>query len=226
MDFQSTFHRGPNAAPTQADSDQVLTVQAARWLLETTSNRGDQISTAQFMCSLDQATCAAVFDDYDSWRRLLNLTLGAFEICCSQPNKENQEVVELFGLVVCLAILHCPKEDDKWTDLAEESLGESNRVGKAFLQTLVLTSGTYPSSTPADDELILHISLIHAALKEGVDVKEYVWLKSCSLLGSPSDIATALLRVWAILINQISRINNNWWLLGSISSFERLMSDQ
>ncbi|KAG9038885.1 hypothetical protein FS837_001150, partial [Tulasnella sp. UAMH 9824] len=69
VDILSTLH--PSAAvPTKADSDQVLTVQATCWLLETTSNRGDQISIAQFICSLDRPTCAAVFEDHNSWKRL------------------------------------------------------------------------------------------------------------------------------------------------------------
>ncbi|KAG8925263.1 hypothetical protein FRC01_010433 [Tulasnella sp. 417] len=142
-------------APILAGSERSLTVQAARWQLETTSNRGDQISTIQFICSLDRDVCASVFEHYYSWKPLLSLTLDAFEIWHSQPNKENQEVAELFGLVLCRVLLQCSEEDEKWKDITEESLSLPNRFGKAFIQTVILASKKYSSQTAKDDQRIL-----------------------------------------------------------------------
>ncbi|KAG8914849.1 hypothetical protein FRC01_003888 [Tulasnella sp. 417] len=195
-----TLHRDPAALPTEANSDQVLTIQAARWLLETTSNRGDQISTAQFICSLDKATCANVFEEHDSWQRLLELTLSALEIWYSQPNKENQEVAELFGLVLCRVLLQCPKEDAKWKNITEDSLQGSNDFGKTFLQTLALASSKHSPAEPEDDQRILHTSLIFTALDKRLNLKEFQWANTSRLLDNHAPAAAALLSVWALLV--------------------------
>ncbi|KAG8927731.1 hypothetical protein FRC01_007004, partial [Tulasnella sp. 417] len=174
MGFLYTRHQGTTTSPTEASDGRDLTIQATRWLLETTSNRGDHISTAQFISSLDRMICAAVSEDENSWKRLLNLTLGSFEIWYSQPNKENQEVAEIFGLVLCRVILQCSKEDDRWKDITEEaSLKGLNSVGKTFLQTLVAVCSKYSSYTAEDDQRILHISFIFTVLSEGIDLKQF-----------------------------------------------------
>ncbi|KAG8927733.1 hypothetical protein FRC01_007006 [Tulasnella sp. 417] len=207
--FVSTFRQGTTTALTKVSDDRVLTIQATRWLLETTSNRGDQISTAQFICSLDRTVCAAVLEDDNSWKRLLNLTFSSFEIWYSQPNKENQEVAELFGLVLCRVVLQCPKEDDRWKDITEESsLKRSNHFGKTFLQTLVAVCSKYSSHTSEDDQRILHISFIFTALEQNVDVKQFQWVNSCYLLDGQSPIAGALLDIWTPLLMKIGIIKN------------------
>ncbi|KAG8920983.1 hypothetical protein FRC01_000494 [Tulasnella sp. 417] len=186
-------------APILVGSERTLTVQAARWLLETTSNRGDQISTIQFLCSLDRTICASVFDDDDSWKRLLSLTIGAFEIWHSQPDKENQEVAELFGLAFCRVLLHCPHECDKWKDITGESSPLPRSFGKAFIQTVTLALKKYSSQTAEDDQRILHIAAIYTAVTQGIDFNDYQWLKPCCLLDGHSVVTTALLGMWTIL---------------------------
>ncbi|KAG8921731.1 hypothetical protein FRC01_000100 [Tulasnella sp. 417] len=195
------------AIAREGNSDEVLTIQAARWLLETTSNRGDQISTAQFVCSIDRTTCVLVFEDYDSWKRLLKLTLDAFAIWYSQPNKDNQEVAELFGLMLCWVLLRRPKEDDRWKDITEQALHEgSNKFENAFLRNLRLVSDKYSSDTPEDDHCILHISVIYTALQHDIDVKQYQWVKPCCFLDDPGPIAAALLRLWVSLLVKIGTL--------------------
>ncbi|KAG8919523.1 hypothetical protein FRC01_001247 [Tulasnella sp. 417] len=200
MGFPSTLHQDLAVAPMKANGDQVLTIQAARWLLETTSNRGDQISTGQFICSLDKATCANIFEEHDSWNRLFNLTLGSFEIWYSQPNKENQEVAELFGLVLCRVLLQCPKEDAKWSDITGNSLQGSSDFVKTFLHTLVPASTRYWPDDPEDDQRILYTSLMFTALKEGLTLKEFQWANPSRLLDSDTPAAAALLRVWTLIV--------------------------
>ncbi|KAG8915373.1 hypothetical protein FRC00_005269 [Tulasnella sp. 408] len=225
----SPFHRSPAAAPIKVNSDQVLTVQAARWLLETTSNRGDQISTAQFICSLDKTTCAEVFEDHDSWKRLLNLTLGGLEIWSSQPNKENQEVAELFGLVLCRVLLQCSKEDEKWRDITDEASRAPSLAGKTFLQTLVIASSKYSPDDPEDDERILHISVIFTALQTTIQtqtsLKEFQWTNPSRLLDGGSAAAASLLVVWARLVRRIGGEKAGKHFIGTLESVVEIWSN-
>ncbi|KAG8919886.1 hypothetical protein FRC01_001048, partial [Tulasnella sp. 417] len=192
--------QGPVLPLMKPSSDQVLTVQAVRWLLATTSNRGDQISTAQFIGSLDKPTLANIFEEHDSWERLLSATVNAFEIWYSQPNQENQEVAELFGLALCQVLLQCPKDGEKWKEIAENSVPGSNDFGNAFLQNLLLASRKYSIVDPEDDRRILHLSFMFTAGKNRINVKEYQWTKSAYLLNSDSPAASALLCSWALLV--------------------------
>ncbi|KAG8927732.1 hypothetical protein FRC01_007005 [Tulasnella sp. 417] len=197
LGFFPALHNGSAVPQLKPSSGQVLTIQAARWLLETTSNRGDQISTAQFICSLDRTICRDIFEDHDSWRRLCNLALGAFEIWYSQPTRENQEVAELFGLVLCRILAQCPKEDYKRKDVTENPSQTSSNFGKVFLQTLTLTLNTYTSEDHTDDQRCLHISVLFAALKENINLKQFQWVNLSCLLSRDSPIAAALVTVWA-----------------------------
>ncbi|KAG8915509.1 hypothetical protein FRC00_003678 [Tulasnella sp. 408] len=216
MDTLFTLQRSPAAAPTKADSDLVLTVQAARWLLETTSNRGDQISTAQFICALDRTTCTEVFEDHESWKRLLNLTLGGLEIWSSQPNKENQKVMELFGLVLCRVLLQCSKEDEKWRDITDESSREPSLARKTFLHTFMIASSKYSPDEPEDDQRILHISVIFTAIKTQDILKEFQWTNPSRLLDGGSAAAASLLEVWARLVRRIALEKKGYIFSGAL----------
>ncbi|KAG8934475.1 hypothetical protein FRC01_002543 [Tulasnella sp. 417] len=176
MGFLSTSHHGISVTTMKLRSDQALTIQAARWFLATTYNRGDQVSAAQLMGSLDKPTFANVFEEHDSWKRLLNMTVGAFEIWYSQPNKENQEIAELFGSVLFRVLLQCSREDGRWEDLTEESLSSSNRLGNAFLRTLILASSKNEPSSSKNDRRILDISIHFALLKAGIDLEQFRWI--------------------------------------------------
>ncbi|KAG8923807.1 hypothetical protein FRC01_012309, partial [Tulasnella sp. 417] len=200
MGFLSRFRDGSSVHAMKPNREQVLSAQAARWLLATTSSRGDQISTVQFICSLDKATCANIFEEHDSWKRLFDLTLGAFEIWDSQPNKENQEVVELFGLVLCRVLLQCPKEDAKWSDITGNSVQGSNEFVKTFLRTLVPASTRYSPDDPEDDQRILHISFMFTALARYMNLKEFQWVRASRLLASDTPAAAALLSVWTLFV--------------------------
>ncbi|KAG8898036.1 hypothetical protein FRC01_011054, partial [Tulasnella sp. 417] len=214
-------------APILAGSERTLTVQAARWLLGTTSNRGDQISTAQFICSLDRAICADVFEDYDSWKRLSSLTFGAMELWQSQPNKENQEVAELFGLALCRVIRQCPREDGKWKDITENSLQWSNNFGKMFLKTLIPASSKYSPYSPGDDERVLHISFMFASVKTGLNLKEFKWAKSSRLLDNWGAAATAMLNAWVILVWGVGAAQDGTHLApDAIPSISELLESQ
>ncbi|KIO23352.1 hypothetical protein M407DRAFT_27194 [Tulasnella calospora MUT 4182] len=218
--------RQDGAAATETSSEQILAVQAARWLLETTSNRGDQISTAKFICSLDSATCADGFVDPDSWKCLLNLTLDAFDLWDSQLNKQNQEVAELFGLAVCRVLLHCPKEGDRWKDIALESSRGSGRFGKALWEALVLACTQYSCHTPDDDQRILHMAVITAASKTDIDFKEYQWVKLSRFLKGDSPVSTAFLSVWARLAYLMSLLSTQETIFIGLGQTIDLSNDQ
>ncbi|KAG8918526.1 hypothetical protein FRC01_001811, partial [Tulasnella sp. 417] len=200
MGFLGSLNQGHVIGPMKPNSDRALTIQAARWLLEATSNRGDQISTAQFIVSLNKATCAQIFEEHNSWKRLLNYTLSAFEIWYSQPNKENQEVAELFGLVLCRVLLQCPSADDKWKDITEDSWQGSNVFGTTFLQSLVPASTTYSPDDLEDDQRILYTSVMFTALKNNLNLKEFQWANPSRFLDSQTPAATALLKAWSLLV--------------------------
>ncbi|KAG8918700.1 hypothetical protein FRC01_001699 [Tulasnella sp. 417] len=213
MDFLDSLHEGHVIGPMKPNSDRALTIQAARWLLETTSNRGDQISTAQFIISLNKATCAQIFEEHNSWKRLLNFTLGAFEIWYSQPDKENQEVVELFGLVLCRVLLQCPSADDKWKDITEDSWQGSNVLGTTFLQSLVPASTTYSPDDLQDDQRILYTSVMFTALKRNLNLKEFQWANPSRFLDSQTPAATALLKAWSLLVWGVGVTQNGGFVL-------------
>lgn len=203
--FMSYLHRGTAAAPTKASRYHILTVQATRWLLETTSNSGEQISTIQFICSMDRATCTHVFEDHDSWKRLLSLTIGVFEAWYSQPSKENQEIAELFGLVLSRVIFQCPKEDGKWRDITEGPLQAWCRFA-VFFRAIKLVSGKCIPRDSGDHQRFLHLAVIYAVLEERIDFKQYQWLKSSCLLESKSPVAATLLLVWSQLAFQVGNM--------------------
>ncbi|KAG8951088.1 hypothetical protein FRC04_006747 [Tulasnella sp. 424] len=201
-----SFTRLQNTTSAIGDgSEHTLTADAARWLLEATSNYGDQISTAQFICSLPRVTCTYIFEDPDSWNRLFNMTMRAFEIWSSQPNKDNQYVAELFGLVLCRVLLQCPKGDDKWNDITNQSLQEPNSFCTAFLRILEHASGQYSLQEPEDEECILHTVVLSAALGGGLDIREFQWAKLSRLLGSRSHLADPLFAVWTAIVWRISK---------------------
>ncbi|KAG8911433.1 hypothetical protein FRC01_005716, partial [Tulasnella sp. 417] len=154
------------------------------------------------------------------------LTLGALEIWHSQPNKENQEVAELFGLVLCRVLLQCPIEGDKWKDIAVESLPLRSSFGNAFIQAIVLASKKHSSQTAEDDQRILFIAAIHTAVTRGIDLKQYQWLKSCRLLDGRNDTSTALLSIWSRLAVRIGRAQQAPRLIGYGTAFEKASSSQ
>ncbi|KAG8935019.1 hypothetical protein FRC01_010524 [Tulasnella sp. 417] len=195
LGFLSIFrHKSTAAVPKTVSPEEIPMVRAVRWLLATTSNRGDQISSAQFICYLDKATCAYIFEDPDSWKCLKRLTLGAFRLWQYQPSQPHQVDAELFGLVLCRALLQYPAEHDRWNDIREEGSCE----------TLVHVSSKYSPWASEDDLRILHIAMIFTALKEGSNFREYRWTAPASLLDGHTKAASALLGVWANLVLGLS----------------------
>lgn len=80
---------------------QFVIAKAARWLLETTSNRADQLAAAQLIFTLDSRACALAFDEWRAWQSILSLTLEAFNVWYSQQSSRNQNVAQLLGSVWC-----------------------------------------------------------------------------------------------------------------------------
>ncbi|KAG8912480.1 hypothetical protein FRC01_005082 [Tulasnella sp. 417] len=184
----------------------------------------DQASTAQFVCSLDRATLSYMFDDCNCWKHLINLTLSAFDIWYSQPNKEKQEVAESFGLILCRAILQCPKEDKKWKEITEISLLGSKGSGEMFMQTLIAASSMYSLADPDDDQRILHLSVMFTADKKQIKLNEFQWAKSSHLLDSHGPAADAMLRAWALIVFGVGAARMGSSLTGQLPFMELLES--
>lgn len=201
----SSIHLRKAVSSRGESSEQILTGDAARWLFGTTANYGDQISTTQIICSLPRATCAYVFEDPDSWDRLFDLTMRALEIWSSRPNEVNQQVAELFGLVLCRVLSQGPKEDDKWKDITERAPQQSNQVCAAFLKILERASSKYSQHQPEDEECMLHTAVLSAVLGGGLDIGEFRWAKLSRLIGSGSHIAVDLFAVWVAVFPRMCR---------------------
>ncbi|KAG9045649.1 hypothetical protein FS837_005926 [Tulasnella sp. UAMH 9824] len=200
--------RASSSSPREGrEADQQLVnAQAACWLFETTSDLGDQVSTVQFIPTLDKAACALVFsEDTRTWRRFVTLTKEAFEAWQSQPSQRNQYVVELFGV----ALLHVPLplfpgivRDGNDTELPTDRSGSP---GDTFLRALEMVSAKYPNHKPEDEECLIHIAVLTTMISNNQSVQEYRWVNSAKLLldGKNPDIAETLLGLWAIVVSRI-----------------------
>ncbi|KAG8922006.1 hypothetical protein FRC00_007951, partial [Tulasnella sp. 408] len=95
--------------------DHVLNAQAAKWLLEMTSNLEDQIIVAQNVCSLEPAVASDILlHDPMAWRHLLGLTQDALRLWHDCPTTITKRTAELFGATVCYLLLHQPEHGEKW----------------------------------------------------------------------------------------------------------------
>lgn len=180
--------------------EQVVTAEAAGWLLGTTSNRGDQIVTVQFIFTLDNAACAYAFENSESWRPLVSLCHEAFDIWCSQPSERNQEIAELFGLGLCRVLLQFSKDSVKRRYLTDLLLYRSRTFGGSFLRALELASAIYPYHVPEDEEYIVHVAFLFTILSSGPVIPEYQWAKASQgfLAGRTHHMDDVLLGLWAI----------------------------
>ncbi|KAG8979382.1 hypothetical protein FRC05_008367 [Tulasnella sp. 425] len=182
--------------------EEVETAQAASWLLGTTSNRGDQIAAAQFICTLNKTACAFAFEVSGTWRSLVSRTHEAFDIWHSQPNARNQEIAELFGLASCHVLLQVSNDAVKSKDLTDLLLDQSGSFGGTFLQALHFALARYPCRVPEDEEYILHVAFLSTILNRGADIAQYQWhkLSQFFVVGRAHDEADGLLGLWAIHI--------------------------
>lgn len=185
------------------DSTLAVTAQAADWLLETTSNRGDQIAVAQFICTPDGAACSSAFEESGILRPLVSLTREVLDVWHSQPSARNQEVAELFGLALCRTFLHSPKDVAKWSDVADLQLHRASGFGGTFLRALELVRNQYSPLSPEDEEYMLHISFLSAIIDSGRVIQEYEWAKLPCLKTKTHRMSDVLLGLWAVVVLHI-----------------------
>ncbi|KAG9043655.1 hypothetical protein FS837_009301 [Tulasnella sp. UAMH 9824] len=189
-------------------SEQTVIVQAGCWLLQTTSNRGDQVAAAQFIRSLNKNACTLVFEDSRNWRRLLSLTCEALDIFDSQPSEGNREVAEAFGLAVC----HVPRPlpEDMLTGGKEKvfdlmSPQKRSSLSEVFLHALDLVRAKYEKE---DEERIFHLAFLSTLTSRGRMIKEYQWANLSKLFPVDENprplIADNLLGIWAYAAARMS----------------------
>ncbi|KAG8979372.1 hypothetical protein FRC05_008356 [Tulasnella sp. 425] len=200
------------------DNALVVTAQAADWLLETTSNRGDQIAVAQFLCTLDGAACASVFEDSGILRRLMDLTRDALDVWYSRPNVRNQEVAELFGLALCHTFIHSPKDLAKRYDVMDLQLDQASSFGGKFLKALELVRNKYSPLSPEDEEYMLHVCFLSAIIGSRQIIQEYEWARLSRLNVKAHRMSDTLLCLWAGVVFHIARKRSDLldyhWLYG------------
>ncbi|KAG8900645.1 hypothetical protein FRC00_011937 [Tulasnella sp. 408] len=194
--------------------EQVVTAQAACWLLGTTSNRGDQIAASRFILALDRDVCVLAFADSTTWQQLVSLARETFDIWYSQLNERNQEVAQLFGLALCHASLPHSENDSGENDLADLRLNRPNwrSFGDTFLRALGLAWKKYSSQNPADEEYIFYVAVLSTMISGFSGITVYPWWNSSRLLltGKPHNVVDILLSVWAMAINYIGIEGDNF----------------
>ncbi|KAG8914302.1 hypothetical protein FRC00_014589 [Tulasnella sp. 408] len=187
--------------------EQVVTAQAACWLLGTTSNRGDQIAASRFILAFDRDVCVLAFADSTTWQQLVSLARETFDIWYSQPNERNQEVAQLFGLALCHASLPHSENDGGENDLADLRLNRPNwrSFGDTFLRALGLAWTKYSSHNPTDEEYIFYVAILSTMISGHSGIRVYQWGNSSRLLlaGKTHGVADILLSLWAMAINHI-----------------------
>ncbi|KAG9043498.1 hypothetical protein FS837_009477 [Tulasnella sp. UAMH 9824] len=183
--------------------EQIVIVQAACWLLQTTSIRADQVAVARFIRSLDRNACTLVFEDSTNWRRLLSLTCEALDVFDSRPNEGNREVVEAFGVALCRVYLPLPEDrikGGKENVFNPTSPHKASGLTKAFLRALDFARARYKE----DEERIFHLAFFSTAIIRGLVIKEYQWADLSKLFivdkNPPTLITDDLLGMWAYSI--------------------------
>ncbi|KAG8943618.1 hypothetical protein FRC04_002779 [Tulasnella sp. 424] len=194
-----TAHSSWSGGDNEKDTGQTVCAHAARWLLDTTSNRADQIAAAQFIRSLDRNACTIVFKDSGAWRRMLSLTREAFDVWRSQPNESNQEVAELFGWAICHVPVRLSEDIVQGHHATDPPPHESRSFGETFLQALELARNKFSIHEPEDEEYILHVAFLSSLIRRRLVINQYQWAKLSRLIvtGETHRIADTLLGLWA-----------------------------
>ncbi|KAG8901024.1 hypothetical protein FRC00_009607 [Tulasnella sp. 408] len=202
--------------------EQILTAQAACWLLQTTSIRADQVAVARFIRVLSKAACALVFEDTRTWRRLLFLTCEALNVFDSQPSEGNRELAEAFGLALCHVPLPLPKDmvkrgEENAFDLMSPQKASS--LSEDFLHALDLARAKYGEE---DEERVFHLAFMSTLVSRGRMIKEYQWTDLSNLFLVDTNprplIADSLPGMWAYAAYRMSD-----GVLHKISKLEKLM---
>ncbi|KAG8915689.1 hypothetical protein FRC00_001214 [Tulasnella sp. 408] len=192
-------HPSDTRQNAEANKQRVV-AQAASWLLQATSNHGDQMAAAWFLRSIHRNAGATGFEDSGSWRRLLSLTRDALDVWESQPSDGNRELAEVFGLALCSMPLPFPK--DIWEGEREKAFDSRQQrtsgLGEAFLQALELARA---KNERGDEEPIFHLALLSTLLSRGRMIKEYQWANLSKLFMVDQNprplVAHNLLGMWA-----------------------------
>ncbi|KAG9043656.1 hypothetical protein FS837_009302 [Tulasnella sp. UAMH 9824] len=181
--------------------EQIVTAQAACWLLRTTSFRADQVAVARFIRGLSKTACSLVFEDSITWRRLLSLTSEALDIFDSQPSEGNREVAEAFGLALCHVPLPLPEDmlkGEKENVLDLESPQKARSLREVFLHALDLARAKYEKE---DEERVFHLAFMSTLIGRDRMIKEYQWANVSKLFLIDKNprplIADNLLGMWA-----------------------------
>ncbi|KAG8960813.1 hypothetical protein FRC05_006558 [Tulasnella sp. 425] len=194
------------------ENNQMVTAQAASWLLQTTSNRSDQLSAALFIRTLDEKACVLAFEESGTSQRLLSLAREALDVWSDQPNARNQEVAELFGLALC-HLHRKASEDARRNNPHELFVRRGSSFSETFLEVLERTATRFAARGPEDEEYILHISFLGTIVIRDSVIREYQWAKLSRLILPPSTRNTAdvLLGLWAIFVKAIGPGSTHFW---------------
>ncbi|KAG8915660.1 hypothetical protein FRC00_001655 [Tulasnella sp. 408] len=191
----------PASGKSLETDEQIVTAQAAGWLLHTTSIRADQVAVARFIRSLNTNACTLAFEDSRNWRRLLSLTCEALDVFDSQPSEANRELAEAFGLALCHVPLPLPEDmlkGDKETVFDPMPAQKASELSETFLHALDLARSKYEKE---DGGRVFHMALLFTLISRDRMIKEYQWANLSKLF--PVDehprplIADSLLGMWA-----------------------------
>ncbi|KAG8951393.1 hypothetical protein FRC04_006164 [Tulasnella sp. 424] len=163
-------------SPTEAGTpEEVVAAQAARWLVGTASNRGDQIAAAQFTCTLNDTACAFAFDDWETWRRLVSLTHQAFDVWSSQPSEGARRVAEVFGLASSRILLQFSNDASKRKDITQLLRDRPRNFGGTFWRAFEFAFTGNPGHKPEDSGYVFHIAFVSTIISNAQVVPENQW---------------------------------------------------
>lgn len=182
------------------DHDQHRTsAQAACWLLETASNREDQLAAVDFMRTLDLAGCGSMVQDFERWRHFLLRTQVAFDLWQYQPTEKHREEAEIYGRAVCHILLQCPETDGKWRVINDMKYRRIGSLGRNFLEGFKSAS-EYLTADDAD-EFAMQVALLHAlAITDNKPIDAYRWSKLRKLVTELYPDSDILISLSAVLM--------------------------
>ncbi|KAG9044374.1 hypothetical protein FS837_008262 [Tulasnella sp. UAMH 9824] len=108
------------------DSDQdneILSAQAACWLLETTSSPTDQQMAIQNLISLSPGVCSSLIHDWDTYKRMLSLTLHSIRAWQDKPSNKTVRPAQQFSAALLHLCVGCPRHAVEWT-MVKENLAQ------------------------------------------------------------------------------------------------------
>ncbi|KAG9044370.1 hypothetical protein FS837_008258 [Tulasnella sp. UAMH 9824] len=131
---------------------EILSAQAACWLLETTSSPEDQQMAVQNLTSLSPGVCSFLIHDWDTYERMLSLTLHYIQSWQDKPSDETVLTAQQFSAALLHLCVGYPRHSTKWSMVREQlsqigvKAGEQHHWGRRLSGCLELCLSDSPNT--------------------------------------------------------------------------------